>query len=223
MAEVRLSVHEADGKLPAVCMCCGQPATTTVTRKMQWHPGWVYIFLVFGLAGLLGLLIYAVVANIMTRRVVVQVPLCDDHKGHWFKRAMLMWGSFFLFGVAGVAALVFAGSLEKQLSDQVMPFACGLSGLGLLAWLVIVIVCKITEIRPNEITDSEVLLKGVSEKFVEAVAEADREREERRAARRRERERPGRWRDEADDDDDDDDDDARPRKKRPSSDDRIEE
>jgi hypothetical protein len=213
MAQVRLSVDEADGHLPAVCMCCGQPATTTVTRKMQWHPSWVYFMI------LLHILIYVVVALVMTKRIVVQVPLCDEHKGHWFKRTMLMVGAFFLFGLIGVGSIVLAANLDKQLSEQLMPFAGLLCFVGLVVWLIIVIVCKATEIRPKEITDTEVLLKGVSENFVEAVAEVDREREERRAARRRERERPGRWRDDADEDDNND---ARPRKRRPS-DDRIDE
>ncbi len=206
MAQVRVSVDEADGRLPAVCMRCGEPATTTVTRKMQWHPSWVYIMI------LPGLLIYVIVALIMTKHIAVQAPLCDKHKGHWFKRAMLMLGTFFLFALAGVGALVLAGNLDKPLSDQLMPFACVFSCVMAVAWVVLVIVCKATEIGPKEITDTEVLLGGVSDNFVDAVAEADREREERRAARRRERSRHR----------DDDDDDAPPRKKRPS-DDRIEE
>ncbi len=210
MAQVRLSVQEADGYLPTVCMRCGQPATTTVTKKMHWHASWVYFLI------LLHILIYAVVASIITRRVTVQVPLCDKHKGHWFKRNLWMWGTFFLFGLAGVGALVLAGNLDRNLSDQVMPFACIFSALLLVAWVIIVVVCQITAIRAKEITDKEVLLGGVSEPFVEAVTEADRERQERRAARRRERERPGHWRDEADDIDDS------PRRRRPA-DDRIEE
>jgi hypothetical protein len=212
MAQVRLSVEEADGYLPAVCMCCGQPATSTVTRKMNWHASWVYFLI------LVHIIVYAIVAAIITRRVTVQVPLCDEHKGHWFKRNLWMWGTFFLFGLAGVGALVFAGNLDRQLSDQVMPFACIFGVALLVGWLVIVIVCQNTAIRPKEITDTEVLLTGVAEQFVEAVTEADRERKERRAARRRERERPGHWRDEADDIDDD-----VPRRKRSSTDDRIEE
>ena len=63
----------------------------------------------------------------------------------------------------------------------------------LVAWIIIVIACISTGVRPQEITDHEIALTGVSEEFVESVAEADRERQERRAARRRERERPGRW------------------------------
>src|SRR5260370_42275699 len=34
MAEVRLTRAEAEGDLPAVCMCCGAPATAWVTRSL---------------------------------------------------------------------------------------------------------------------------------------------------------------------------------------------
>jgi hypothetical protein len=211
MSQVRLSVQEADGYLPAVCMRCGKAATATVTKKMQWHPSWVYLLI------LLHVLIYIIVAMIVTRRAVVQVPFCDEHKGHWFKRNMWMWGTFFLFGIAGVSTLILVGNLDDRAQNDYMPFACIVSVVLLVGWFVIVIVCQNTAIRAKEITDTEILLTGVSEEFVEAVAEADRERLERRAARRRDRERPGHWRDEVDDEDD-----APPPRRRPT-DDRIQE
>lgn len=215
MAQVRMGVDEANGHLPAVCMCCGQAATTTVTKKMQWLPPWVY-FLIIPTLFIGGILIYAILASILTRRTVVQAPLCDEHKGHWFKRNLWMWGTFFLFGLAGLGAVILASSVDDpRLQNILGPIAGGVCSLGAIGWLVIVIACQVTAIRPKEITDTEVLLTGVSEQFVEAVAEADQEREERRASRRRER--PSKWRGE-----DDEEEEARPRKKRPS-DDRIEE
>jgi hypothetical protein len=213
MAQIRLSKDEADGHLPAVCMRCGQEATTTTSKRMQWCPPWVGALILFGL------LPYLIVAVILTRRATVQAPFCEDHKRHWFNRALLMWSTFFLFGLVGVGGLVLVGSLEnQQLKEQLMPFS-GLTCLvGVVGWLIIVIVCQNMGIRPKEITDDEILLTGVSDAFVEAVTEGDRERKERRAARRREG--GGRWRDDADADDDGD---APPRKKKRAPDDRIEE
>jgi hypothetical protein len=212
MAQVRLSVQEADGYLPAVCMCCGKPATKTVTKRMQWCPPWVGVLI------LAGLLPYAIVASILTRRAVVQAPFCDEHKGHWFKRNMLIWGTLFLFGIVGVGALVIAANVEdQQRIKTLMPYACVFISLEALVWIIIVVACVSTGVRPKEITDVEIALTGVSEQFVDAVAEEDRARKERRRQRRRERERPGHWRDETDDVDDDG-----PRRRRPT-DDRIEE
>jgi hypothetical protein len=193
MAQIRLHVYQADGYLPAVCMCCGRPATTTTTKRMSWHPAWVG-----GLA-----------AMIMTKYATVQAPFCDEHKGHWFKRALLLWGSLLLFGVIAVGALVVGVNLERRASEMVLPIVGVGCGVLLVAWIIIAIVCQYTAIRTTEITDEEVSLTGVSEEFVEAVAEEERARRKRRAERRRER---GRWRDE--DDDDDEDEPRRPSRRR---------
>ena len=54
MAEIRLGLDEADGDLPEVCMCCGEPATLIRTKRMRWFPPWVNLLI------LLGLLPYAI-------------------------------------------------------------------------------------------------------------------------------------------------------------------
>ncbi len=205
MPQIRLHVKQADGYLPAVCMSCGQPATTTTTKKMQWCPPWVGVLI------LAGLLPYAIVASILTRRATVQGPFCDEHKKHWFKRALLMWGSFFLFGVIGLGSIILVANLPRPHNEDIMPFVCTGSCVLLVVWLIIVIWAQNTGIRAKEITDDEILLDGVSAEFVDAVDEAEHERRERRAARRRERERPGNWRDE------DDDADAPRRRRRPTT------
>jgi hypothetical protein len=201
MAQIWLHLAQADGYLPAVCMRCGKPATTTQTKRMSWHPPWVG----------------GIIALAMTRYATLQAPFCDKHKGHWFKWGMLLWGSFFLFLLLGGGALVIALSLPPRATDTallVVGIGCGLLGL---IWLVILVVCLQNSIRTAEITDEEISLTGVAEEFVEAVAEEERARRKRRRQRRRERERPGHWRDEADDDDD------LPRPRRRRDDDRFEE
>jgi hypothetical protein len=62
MAEIRLDREEADGGLPDICMCCGEEATVTKTKKMSWCPPWV------GVLFLAGLLPYIIVMLIMTKR-----------------------------------------------------------------------------------------------------------------------------------------------------------
>lgn len=206
MAKIRLDLREADGDIPAVCMRCGRPATMTISKRMQWCPPWVGVLIVFGL------LPYAIVASIMTRRALVRAPFCDDHKRHWFTRATLIWGSLLLFLVLGIGSIVIFSNLSKNAQDNVGAVFC-IGGVALIVtWLGIIIWAQATGIRPQEITDMDILITGVSAEFVDAVAELDRERKERRLARRRERERPGRWRDEADEDDD------LPRRRRPADD-----
>jgi len=199
MAQVSLHVYQADGYLPPVCMCCGRPATTTVTKRMSWQPQFV--------GGLIALL--------MTKYATVQAPFCDQHKGHWFNRNLLTWGTFVLFLAVGAGSLAISANLDAGLRDSVMPVVAVFCGVMLAAWLIILICCEFTKIRPVHITDEEISLTGVAQEFIDAVREEERERRRRRAERRRER---ARWRDE-----DDEDDDERPRRRRRSQDDRIQE
>ena len=75
MATVRLGRFEVErGMLPQVCMACGAPAAVRKSKKFAWHPQWIYVLL---LAGLLPLII---VAAILTKRMTVAAPFCDDHK-----------------------------------------------------------------------------------------------------------------------------------------------
>src|SRR5258708_14518335 len=62
MPQIRLDREDADGRLPMVCMRCGEPATVTRTRNMSWCPPWV------GVLFLAGLIPYVIVAIIMTKR-----------------------------------------------------------------------------------------------------------------------------------------------------------
>ena len=201
MSEIRLRVREADGYLPPVCMCCGEPASATRDKKMQWYPLWVLV-LIFG-----GLIPFAVVATILTKSARVQAPLCEKHQWHWINRQLLTWGSFFVLGSVGLATLIIALNLPNREQELLMPFVCASSCLFVAVWLVIVIACKYIAIRPKEITDSEITLAGVCDDFINAVED---EREERRARKQR---KPR-----YDEDDEEEEEEPRPRKKRPASD-----
>jgi hypothetical protein len=236
MAEIRVRLREADGGLPDVCMCCGEPSTILKSKNLSWCPPWVGI-LILG-----GLLPYLIVAMIMTKRTTIQAPLCDQHKGHWFNRTLLTVGTFFLFGAIGVGAFILAGILGnngpgRRNDDSFMGMACALSAVLGLAWLIILIIAQNTAIRPKEITDRDITLAGLSQAFVDAVEEQDLDDRPRRSSRRSrdddddydDRPRKKRSRDEDDDYDDaprskrrpaavdEEDDEPRPRKKRRSS------
>jgi hypothetical protein len=200
-----VSIDEANGYLPEVCACCDEPATSTRTKQMSWCPPWVGVLIIAGL------LPYLIVMLILTKRATVQVPFCERHKGHWLYRNLLIGGTFVLFALLAVAgfaaAMVFGGPRQ----DDLFGFVClGTFGLGLV-WLIITIVAQNTAIRPKEITDSEILLAGVSGAFVDAVQEADSSR---RLPRRK---RSSKW------DDDDYEEEEMPRKKKRPPSDAIEE
>jgi len=228
MAEIRLRLREAAGDLPDVCMCCGQASTIVKSKNMSWCPSWVGI-LILG-----GLLPYLIVAMILTKRMTVQVPLCDQHKGHWFKRTMWTVGTFFLFaaicgGALALGLVMTEGAPRRR--DEVTGGVCVLSAILGVIWIVILLIAQNTAIRPAEITDRDITLKGVSQEFVDAVE--NEQYDDRKSRRSRdddddERLRKKRYRDDDDEDDEprvkkkrpavDDDDEPKPRKRRPSSD-----
>ena len=145
MAYVRVSLREADGGLPDVCMRCGEPSSVVKTKNMSWCPPWTGILI------LAGLLPYLIVAMILTKRTTVQVPLCEKHKGHWFNRTMLTLGSFLFFAVICGGA-IFLGILiseggggNRRQGEQVMGMACILSLVLGLTWLIIYVVSRKTQ------------------------------------------------------------------------------
>jgi hypothetical protein len=174
MPVVRLHRCEAeDGDLPAVCMCCGAPARFTQSKVFKWHPPWVLAL------ALVGLLPYAIVAIILTKRMRVWAPLCDRHQGHWFWRGVYSWGGLIVLIVLGIGAIMLMTADQRPRrggagGEELGGLACvGVVVLGLV-WAVGLSVAQGTGIRPTEITDRSISLAGVSERFIDALAE-DRE------------------------------------------------
>lgn len=190
-----------DGNLPPVCMKCGAEAHQTVRKNFSWCPSWVLV-LIFA-----GVLIWAIIAMILTKKMVVYVPLCHEHKGMFMKRALLTA----LLVVMAIGALVvgIAVPAAVQQPGARAPDWIGFSILGggamMLVLLIAAAIVSKGGLTPAEITDRDIQLKGVHEDFVDALKDQRRaervEREKRRAARG----------------DDDDEDDDRPRKRRPQS------
>jgi len=196
MAKVRVELHEADGRLPHKCMCCGEEASITKTRNMAWCPPWTVVLI------LAGLLPYAIVVLILTKRARVQVPLCAKHANHWLKRGFLIWGSL-LAGIGFVVLLaVLYNNVPRAQQESLGAGICFVSVGLAIAWIIVVIVAQTTAIRPTEITDYEITLGGVAPEFVEAVHDVQQRRRDRLSDRDREKD----W----------DDDDVPRRKQQPS-------
>src|SRR5262249_42992882 len=107
MARVRLYYEETRAKaLPALCMKCGEPATTHVRRTFSWYPQWVFVLV------LVAIPVYVIVALILTKRMAVEVPLCDRHRGHWWKRQLIMYLP--LLAIFGLALLAYVGIAQQS-------------------------------------------------------------------------------------------------------------
>jgi hypothetical protein len=130
------------------------------------------------------------------KTVTMPVPLCEKHKWHWVWPPLVA-----ILGLVAIFGILFAGIAAADALKLSPPIVFIPVGVLALAWLVAIIVLSNKTIRPTEITDKSITLKGVSEDFVEAMKEARRGDDD---------DRPRRGRSRFDDDDDED----RPRRKR---------
>lgn len=162
MAKIRLEKWQTSrDRLPDVCMVCGEPASDHVRKNFSWHPPWVIVTIVAGLV------IYAVLALVLTKRMAVDMPICDRHRGYWWKRSVLMFLPLLLIAVIGIA--VFALADQTGYRDA-QGFVCGGTiGVGLV-WLIFAAVIQSLAIQPTEITDRAIMLKGVHDEFAEAFS-----------------------------------------------------
>jgi hypothetical protein len=202
MASTKLSDYEVErNRLPDLCMRCGEPATMQKSRNFRWCPPWATITI------LAGLLPYVIVSMVLTKYKRVQVPLCDQHRGHWWVRGLIIFLGFLCLLALMVTAIAFSAD-EYGVLPAILWSATGIAFFG---WLVLIIVLQYTVIRPSEITDRGITLCGVSKTFADAVRDqrdrlGDDEYFDRPSRRRRRN--------------DDDDDDRRPRR-RSEQDERI--
>ncbi len=178
MAQVRLHLHEANGPLPAVCMFCGETSTVVIAEKLVWWPRWTYVFF------FVHPFLWANVAWCASRSAWVQAPFCSRHQRHWQNRSLSIWsaGTVLVGILSGIAFIAVAKFFE--LGDEGMAIVIYLGGVSLLAiWIMVIVFIHHMTIRPSVITDTEIVIQGVAESFVQAVQEADRERLETRSAR----------------------------------------
>jgi hypothetical protein len=171
MATVRLEGWGGEGyESPPLCMKCGAPATVYKERLFSWHPPWVYALLPLGV-------LFPLIAWTLTQQKRIEVPLCDAHAGHWWKRTTLI-----LVGLLLVLGLLVAAvsQVGPGGDDALAAVFLILAGLGFLAWIILAVYLTETMIRPTEIKPGSITLKGVAQEFADAVEEEEEERDRRR-------------------------------------------
>lgn len=180
MAIVRINRREAeDDLLPRICALTGEPTDDFKQKAFAFTPRWT------GFLILLGLIPYVIVAMLLTKRMTVRLPLVREKHGHWLKMQLFILGGIFLTLILGCGGALIAGNKDTQIVGAVL----GIGGVVLfVVVLVAAIVLQQRMIRPLEITDREMRLAGVHEKFKEALDAMKEERYERRE--RRERDEP---------------------------------
>lgn len=162
MAEIRLGQYEVQEQgLPFFCVKCGQPADLWKRKRFAWRPTWTY-----WIGGVIAMMV-------MTKRMTVELPMCQAHKNHWFVRNVISIGG--LLGVFGLLAILIALiAVNQPPNPRMEPVFEGLAVVflvGFLGWLITLFELSATQIRPTEITANSITLTGVSPDFEDAVYE----------------------------------------------------
>jgi hypothetical protein len=195
-------------------MKCGARAKVEQTKKFSWHPPWVSALIVAGV------LPWAIVAMILTKRMTVQAPLCKEHESHWTWRFWVATLGLCFLGFLTVAsfAILAITSDQRGGANPVGGFLCLATVLGALGFVIALAIINHTAIRPTEITERSITLTNIAPEFLDALEDERGEEEDeepaqyRRKSRRRlhedededEDDLPRRRRQRARDDDDDD-------------------
>jgi hypothetical protein len=166
MAGIRLGRYEIEEYgLPRVCARCGDEAVARPYKTFSWHPGWVLVLI------LAGLLIYVIVAIILTKRMTVRLPFCARHRNYWRNRAIFVYGGLLALVLLGVVSFAFFAAQEPRGADNTFGLVCVGTGGLFIVWLFAVAIVQVISIRPAEITDKSITLTGLSRDFVDAVRE----------------------------------------------------
>jgi hypothetical protein len=142
-------VMTKDASLPDRCVKCNAPANgVRLKRNFSWHHPLFYLFL------LLALLIYAIIAGIVSKRATVFVGLCPRHFAR--RRGNIALGWILLVGGFFSAMVAFANNypLVGVLGLVVFLFA--------LIWLIVV--SRVVTVK--KIDDRLVWLNGINYSYL---------------------------------------------------------
>jgi hypothetical protein len=222
MATIRLGRYEVEKyPLPALCAKCGAEAVGAPRKRFSWSPPWLPVLI---LLGALGLILYVILASVLTKRMTVPLPLCEQHRNYWRNRALFIWGGLVGLILLAIPVITIGAVLDDKRITETSLLIAILSMVGLfLAWLIAAAVVQTSSIRTSEITENAITLTGLSPEFVAELREDrrgdDRDEDDRRPRRRRaddeEDERPRARRREKEDDRGYDRDEEKPRRRPP--------
>lgn len=145
-----------NGSLPARCIKCNMPAEgIVIKRTLYWYPSWVSLLI------LVNLLVAAVVASLLKKTAIVNIPLCPMHADRRKRDILISWGLF----ASSILTLILAIAIESNM----------LGFIGVPLFLVAAIVYAIITTRlltVRKITPSLVWLRGAGRPFLDSLPES---------------------------------------------------
>jgi len=152
-ASGNLLIASRDAVLPPYCVKCGRPADAKpLRRRFSWHPSWVYIFL------LIALLVYAILAAVLSKRTTLQLPLCSAHFEKY--KTLRVLAAVLLLG--SIPEMILAG---VWLADNYMRWGIFAGAMAFLAGLVCLVMFN-GVLRINRIDEHYGYFSRASEGFL---------------------------------------------------------
>lgn len=141
--------------LPDICLLSNQPANRRLTRNLSWHHPAIALTI------LAGLLIYVILAVILTKRATILLPLTNEWYARRQRRMLYSWG----VGLACLGMMVGGVILTAQTDHGEFLL---LTLVGFIGGLVTLIAGQalVGLVSPKRITDEYVWLKGVHPDFL---------------------------------------------------------
>src|ERR1700687_2939585 len=170
MSSIRMTHREAEGRLPMVCMACGQKASERRTNMFRWSP----MGMVWGFGGYGGLISLA-----LSKYKAVEVPLCSEHRNHFWKPTIGMLIIIGIFVVVFLSGFVCAVVVMAAKLPGFIPF---FFFVGAFAYLIPALIWYTIHVRgkylrAEEIDDRGITLTNVSSGFVRAFKKKRQARE----------------------------------------------
>jgi hypothetical protein len=156
----RLLVMHKRAQLPAICVKSNQPSSQWLQRKLSWHEPWISVTI------LAGVLVYVILAVILTKRATIHIGLTDEWVTRRRTRMIVCWvvGLAFLALIPAAFGLAAATEQEGWLILLLVGFIGSLTAL-------IAGQSLVSMVTPQRITDDYVWLKGANREFLNRLPE----------------------------------------------------
>jgi len=169
MARVRIPLNRTKAsQMPPACMICGGPVDTHVARLFTWRPPFlslgflVSVFFCFPVA-----IAILVVGFVSTRRVTVECPVCERHRGYFAWRGFWMTAPLLVITSADLTVGLLI--VTRVLPEEAFVFLLGGTAAAILVWASLATVLQRTGVRCDEISPDDVRLSGIDRAFADLL------------------------------------------------------
>ena len=157
-------VMSKDAELPYRCVKTNEPADSLLRRKLSWHSPVLFV-VIFA-----GLLIYVILAMILSKKADIQVPISRRIQARRSTAIIVGW----LCGLGGLAVTIFAcmflADSQNPTWKDAIPFVI-IGGIVFVLFSAVASSAIASIVTPAKITNRHVWLKGVHADYLDLLPE----------------------------------------------------